>query len=141
MKRFRPDAPVAAVEALVFRGDSVLLIRRLGEPHRGRWSPPGGAVNLGETARGAVVREVREETGLRVEPREVVDVIDVIVPRRGRPTYHYMVAVFRARPLGGRLRARSDAGEARWVRVRDLKRIDVTRATLAVIAKARAHRR
>lgn len=141
MKRLRPDAPVAAVEALVFRGDSVLLIRRLGEPHRGRWSPPGGAVNLGETARHALVREVREETGLRVEPREVIDVIDVIVPGRGRPAYHYVLAVFRARPVAGRLRAQSDAGEARWVPVRDLKAMNVTEATLAVVAKSRERRR
>jgi len=86
------------------------------------------------------VREVREETGLRVEPREVVDVVDVIVPGRGRPEYHFMLAAFRARRVGGRLHVGSDAGEARWVRFRDLNAMDVTEATRRLIAKARRRR-
>jgi len=137
VKRYRPEAPVAAVSALLVRGDRVLLIRRRAEPNRGRWSFPGGVVDLGESVRDAVVREVREETGLRVEPREVVDVSDVILPDRGPPEYHFVLAVFRANRVGGRLRARSDAAEARWVRVRDLRKLDVTDTTLRTIEKAR----
>ena len=137
MKRYRPEAPVAAVSALLVRGDRVLLIRRRAEPNRDRWSFPGGAVDLGESVRHAVVREVREETGLRVEPGEVIDVADVILPDHGAPDYHFVLAVFRARRVGGRLRARSDAAEARWVRVRDLGSLDVTDTTLRTIEKAR----
>ena len=141
MNRFRPEAPIPAVSALLLRGDRVLLIRRLAEPNRGRWSLPGGAVEIGEGVRHAVVREAREETGLRIAPGAVVGVEDVRVPRRGRPDYHYVLVVFRARRLGGTLRARSDAGEARWVRFRDLKALDVTHTTLRSIAAARKRRR
>jgi len=139
VRRYRPDRPVAAVSALAIRGDEVLLVHRLAEPYKGRWGLPGGAVELGEPARDAVVREAREETGLLVEPDGVVDGLDILVPGRGRPAYHFVLAVFRVRVLRGRLRAASDAGEARWVRLRDLKDLDVTDSTLRVIRTATGH--
>jgi len=137
MDRFRPKAPIPAASALIFRGGRVLLIRRRVPPNRGRWGLPGGAIELGERARDAAVREAGEETGLTVAVTGLVDVIDVIVPARGRPDFHYVLAVFRARPVRGRLRAASDAGEARWVRLEDLDTLDVTETTLAVIRTAR----
>jgi ADP-ribose pyrophosphatase YjhB (NUDIX family) len=106
-------------------------------PNRGRWGLPGGAIELGETARDAAVREAREETGLTVAVTRLVDVVDVIVPTRGRPDFHYVLAVFRAHPVRGRLRAASDAGEAHWVPLTDLHTLDVTETTLAVIRTER----
>lgn len=140
MKRFRPDSPVAAVSALLVDGDRVLLIRRRAEPNRGRWSFPGGTVELGEPLRDAVVREVREETGLSVEPLEVVDAVDVLVPPSGRPDYHFVLVVFAARILGGALSPQSDAAEARWVPFEDVPRLDVTETTRMTIEKVRARR-
>jgi ADP-ribose pyrophosphatase YjhB (NUDIX family) len=141
MNRYRPDSPIAAASALAFRGDRVLLIRRVVEPNKGRWGLPGGAVELGESVREAARREAREETGLAVEPGRVVDVVDVIVPKNSRPDYHYVLTVFLARVVGGRLRAATDAEEARWVRIGDLPALDVTDTTLHVIRKALRDRR
>lgn len=138
MKRYRPDSPVAAVSALLVDGERVLLIRRQAEPNRGRWSFPGGTVELGETIRDAVVREVREETGLSVEPLEVVDAVDVLVPPNGPPDYHFVLIVFAARVRGGVLEPRSDAAEARWVPFADLGTMDVTDTTRWTIEKVRA---
>lgn len=135
--RFRPRAPIAAASALVFRRDRVLLVKRRVEPNRGRWGLPGGAIELGEAARDTVVREAREETGLDVAVTRLVDVVDVIVPREDRPDFHYVLAVFRARPVGGRIRAASDAAEARWVRFSELRTLDLTDTTRAVIRTAR----
>ncbi|MEK6851542.1 MAG: NUDIX domain-containing protein, partial [Candidatus Thermoplasmatota archaeon] len=105
MDRFRPRAPIAAASALILRGGSVLLIRRRAPPNEGRWGLPGGGIELGESVRDAAVREVREETGLAVKVTGLVDVVDVIGPKKGRPDFHYGLAVFRARAAGGRLRA------------------------------------
>ena len=66
MHREYPEVPIVAVGVVVKRGREVLLVRRLNEPSRGRWSLPGGVVELGETVREAAWREVREECGLPV---------------------------------------------------------------------------
>ena len=69
---------MVGVGAVVFNADCVLLVRRAKAPLAGEWSLPGGAVELGETLEEAVVREVAEETGLRVVPVQVVKVFDHI---------------------------------------------------------------
>ncbi len=80
------------------------------------------------------MREMREEIGLAVEPVELVDVVDIIVPR-ARPKYHYVVAVFRLKPLGGTPRAGSDAGAVRWVSRAGLATLDVTESTRAILER------
>lgn len=113
----------------------MLLVLRGGEPARGRWSLPGGSVEFGETPREAVVREVREETGLVVAPVELLAVLDAILPA-GRPRHHFVLIVFRARARRGRLRAGSDAVKARWVRPADVGVLDVTDSTRRILAMA-----
>ncbi|MFQ5552647.1 MAG: NUDIX domain-containing protein, partial [Thermoplasmata archaeon] len=84
MTRDFPTRPVPAVAGVVFRGEKVLLVRRKVPPYEGSWSLPGGAIELGETLTQAVVREVREETGLDVDPIGLVGVYDNIVEEEGR---------------------------------------------------------
>ncbi len=103
------------------------MVRRASEPGRGKWSIPGGAVNLGERLREAVVREVHEETGLVVEVLDLLDVVEVIKrDEEGRVKYHYVIIDYLARPLSGQVRAASDALEARWVRLEDVPKLDIT---------------
>ena len=61
--------------------ERVLLVRRGTEPLKGRWSLPGGLLELGESLADGVVREVKEETGLVVEPVELVELLDRIIVR------------------------------------------------------------
>ena len=134
-----PLGPIVGVGAVVFDGDTVLLIRRGHAPLRGVWTLPGGTVELGETLREAVMREAREETGLVVEVGPLVEVVDSIQRGEdGRVEYHYVIADFLCVATGGVLGAASDAAEARWVPVADVASVGAPAVAVAVISKARA---
>jgi ADP-ribose pyrophosphatase YjhB (NUDIX family) len=93
----------------------VLLVQRGAEPLKGHWSLPGGLVELGEELANAVAREVREETGLVVEPLELIELLDRIYREDERVRYHYVIADYLCRVTGGELLAASDADAVRWV--------------------------
>jgi 8-oxo-dGTP diphosphatase len=115
MQREFPDAPLVGVGAVVVDQGRVLLVQRGTEPLRGQWSLPGGLVECGESLSNAVAREVREETGLNVEPVELIELLDRIYREGERVRYHYVIADYLCRVAGGELRAGSDAAQARWV--------------------------
>jgi len=115
MRREYPSAPIVGVGAVVVDQDRVLLVRRGREPLKGRWSLPGGALELGESLEDGVVREVEEETGLRVEPVELIELLDRIHREDERVRYHYVIADYLCRATGGELQAASDAEAVRWV--------------------------
>ena len=138
-RREFPEVPVVGVGAVILDGNRVLLVRRGQEPMKGEWSIPGGALELGETLEAAIRREVLEETGLEIETRAVVEVLDKVVVENGRVRYHYVLIDFLSRVLGGSLKAGSDAEDARWVRHEELNSHGIYRlapATVAVIEKA-----
>jgi 8-oxo-dGTP diphosphatase len=127
VKREYPEAPVVAVGVIIRQDDQLVLIRRAKEPSKGRWTFPGGAIELGESLQEAARREAREETGLLVEVGEVAAVVDnVVCDAGGRVRYHYVIVDYYARPAGGSLQPGSDAGDARWVRLADLDSLDMT---------------
>jgi ADP-ribose pyrophosphatase YjhB (NUDIX family) len=103
------------VGGVVLVGGRVVLIRRGKEPLRGRWVIPGGTVELGETLHEAVVREMEEETGLVVRPREVVLVFDRIQRDGSAVDYHYVVIDYLCDYVSGTPRAGSDADEVALV--------------------------
>ena len=115
MQREFPSSPLIGVGAVVVDAGRVLLIRRAGEPLKGHWSLPGGLLELGESLSEGVQREVREETGLAVEPLELIELIDRIHREGERVRYHYVIADYLCRVTGGALQAASDADAARWV--------------------------
>ncbi len=115
MQREFPSAPVLAVGAVVVDNGRVLLVRRGSEPLKDRWTIPGGVLELGESLAEGVVREAREETGLIVEPLELLELIDRIHRERERIQFHYVIADYLCRITGGVLKAASDAAEVRWV--------------------------
>ncbi len=136
MSREFPERPVAAVGAIVFREGKVLLVRRGVEPSAGLWSIPGGAVELGETLHEALVREVKEETGLEVKPTRLVDVYNTIVEREGRIQYHYVIIDYLCEYVSGDLQASSDVEEVRWVDPSSLGDYRTTSTTPLAVRKA-----
>ena len=131
MQREYPSSPVLAVGAVVVDRGRVLLVHRGREPLKGEWSLPGGALELGESLAEGLKREIHEETGLEVEPIELIELLDRIHRQSAGPNssedaskdeskahrirYHYVIADYLCRVVGGALRAASDADEVRWV--------------------------
>ena len=115
LQREFPLSPLVGVGGIVVHENRVLLVRRGTEPLKGQWSIPGGLIDVGETLHEAVIREVREETGLAVEPIELVELLDRIHREEERVRYHYVIADYLCRVEGGTLEAASDADAVRWV--------------------------
>jgi mutator protein MutT len=115
MQREFPEAPLVGVGAVIVDQGRVLLVRRGREPLKGQWSLPGGLLEVGESLSAGVAREVREETGLTVEPVELIELLDRIHREGERVRYHYVIADYLCRVVCGELQAASDAEETRWV--------------------------
>ena len=121
------------VGGVVLIGGRVVLIRRGKEPLRGRWVIPGGTVELGETLQEALVREMREETGLVVRPREIVLVFDRIQREGPEVQYHYVIIDYACDYVSGELRAGSDADEVALVAPGEIGRYDLPPQALELV--------
>ena len=115
LEREYPATPLVGIGAIIVHDARVLLVRRGTEPLKGHWTLPGGVLEVGEALTAGVIREVREETGLDVEPIELIELLDRIHREGGRVRYHYVIADYLCRVTGGELRAASDAAAVRWV--------------------------
>jgi 8-oxo-dGTP diphosphatase len=137
-----PRHPLVGVGAILVDRGRILLVERGKEPLKGWWSLPGGALETGETLRDAVRREVREETGLEIEPVAVFEIFERILrDLDGRPEYHYVLIDYLCRVTGGGLRPGDDVSRVEWVREEHLGTLAITEGTLPVIEKAFRNRR
>jgi 8-oxo-dGTP diphosphatase len=105
-----PITPKLTVDAVVLANDGVVLIKRKNPPFEGMWALPGGFVDVGETTEAACIREVEEETGLLVE---IVRLLGVYSEPSRDPRGHSVSAVYIVKPVGGELRADTDAADVR----------------------------
>jgi mutator protein MutT len=132
-----PTRPYLGIGALIVEGDRILLVERGKDPLRGYWSLPGGILETGEKLEDGIRREVREETGLEIEPASFFEIFERIMPDpEGRPEYHYVLIDYLCRVKGGELKPASDARRACWVEQRNLREYRLTEGTLAVIERA-----
>jgi len=126
-----PAAPeansiVVAVTAFILDSDDrVLMIRRTDS---GLYAIPGGAQEVGETISQAVVREVQEETGIDVEPSDLIGVYSdpehVIAFTDGEVRQEFSIC-FRAHPTGGQLRTSNESSEVLWIGRSDLDSLNI----------------
>lgn len=131
-----PPQPSVGVGGVVVDDGRVLLIRRGKEPLLGRWVVPGGTVEPGETLHEALVREMGEETGLEVEPLELLTVFDRIQREGAQITYHFVIVDYLCRRVSGQARAGSDALEVAWVAPAELPAFDLPEKARAVVEDA-----
>jgi 8-oxo-dGTP diphosphatase len=139
MHREYPSAPIPAVGAVVIKGDTCLLVLRGQQPSLGKWSIPGGVLELGETIEEAARRDVLEECGISIEVGQVVEVRDAIVrDADGGIQFHYVLIDVVARYLEGELVVGSDVEDARWLKKTDLPTLQLTEGLEEVILRAMA---
>jgi 8-oxo-dGTP diphosphatase len=138
LKRLYPDQPVVGVGAIVIRESKILLEKRKNEPGKGKWSIPGGVVDLGESPEQAVIREVKEETRLEVDAPRLIDVVsDVSLDENGKVKYHFVIIDYLVTLKGGELEAASDADALVWVPFSEVEAYDLTRSFRAFFSRNR----
>ncbi len=126
-RRQYPRAPLIGVGAVIIKDGKILMIKRAFDPGKGRWSIPGGLVEVGEKLADACEREAEEETGIRVQVLELIGAYDMIVPDdEGRIKYHYVLVDFLAKPVGGVDGTSPEVLEKRWVTYDEAKQLDMT---------------
>lgn len=135
--RSYPDRPVLAVSAAIVRDGQVLIVRRARAPAAGIYTLPGGGVETGETLHEAIVREVREETALDIEPVALAGHREVIVrDAQGRIERHFVILAFAARWLAGEPKLNRELAEAHWLRPTALKDLHTTEGLAEIVASA-----
>jgi 8-oxo-dGTP diphosphatase len=138
VKRLYPKQPVVGVGVVVICDGKILLEKRKYEPGKGKWSIPGGLVELGENVEQTVIREVKEETGLEVKKPEHIDVVDNVVrDENGEVKYHFVIIDYFVKLKGGTLKAASDAEELNWVPLSDVEKYDLTKTFRAFFRRNR----
>ena len=134
-----PSVPRVGVGAVVLDAGRVLLVRRGKPPLAGKWSLPGGMLELGETTTEAARREVAEECGLQIRVGELAGILDRVVrDAAGRVRYHWVLVDYVAFVESGTVCAASDADEAQWVEVNAVERLDTTDGLMDMIRRALA---
>jgi 8-oxo-dGTP diphosphatase len=136
-KRTYPTRPYLAVSAAIFRDGRVLIVRRARPPAHGLHTLPGGVVELGETLEEAVIREVREETRLAIEPLELVGFREAIArDSAGRIERHFVILPFAARWIEGEISLSEELAEAHWRKPAELADLKTTEGLAHIVAAA-----
>ncbi len=129
VKREYPDTPLVGVGAVVIKNGKILLIKRAFPPGAGKWSIPGGLVEVGEKLSTAAERETEEETGVKVQTLELINVFDMVDhDAEGKVQYHYVLVDFLAKPTGGKEAPSEEVKEIRWVAWDEAKDMDLTKS-------------
>jgi 8-oxo-dGTP diphosphatase len=136
-----PNRPIIGVGGVVVQNSQVLLARRGTEPMKGQWSIPGGMLEVGESLKHGVKRELAEETGLEVAVLDLIEVCERIIPAppgasRQVPHYHYVILDYLCVSVGGNLRPGGDITEMALIQEEDFASYNLNETTLQVLHKA-----
>jgi 8-oxo-dGTP diphosphatase len=139
-----PERPVVGIGGVIIDHGRALLIRRGSEPLRGEWSIPGGTLELGESLEEGVVRELLEETGMKVRVLEFIEVFDriyaedgaIAAPDQKKPRFHYVIVDYLCERIGGEPSAGSDVTDVAFARENELGDYHLTETAVRILKKA-----
>ena len=135
--RTYPQRPFLAVSAAIVRDGKVLIVRRARNPALNLYTLPGGVVETGETLREAIMREVREETQLTIDPVALAGHREAIVKdAQGRVERHFVILCFAARWLAGEAVLNEELDDARWLSPAELAGLQTTEGLAEIVAAA-----
>ena len=138
-RRTYPATPILAVSAAIIRDGKVLIVRRARPPASGLYTLPGGGVEVGETLIEAVVREVREETALAIEPVGLAGYREAIArDGDGRIERHFVILPFAARWIAGEPMLNDELSEAMWLDPSEIAGLNTTAGLAEIVANAMA---
>lgn len=131
-----PTHPLVGVGIVAIKDSEILLVKRAFEPGAGKWSIPGGLVEVGEKLSEAGVRETEEETGIRVQVLELINAFDIIdLDDDGKVRYHYVLVDFLARPTGGDEKLSKEITDLKWVSYEVAKDMDLTKTARRALSE------
>ena len=136
--RTYPPRPFLAVSAAIIRDGKVVIIRRGAGMASGIYSLPGGVVEVGETVREAIIREVREEVGMTIEPLEPAGYREMIArDADGRVKRHFVILCFAARWIAGEpVPDMTEIAEAAWRYPEEVDGLETTDGLREIIDRA-----
>ena len=135
--RSYPRRPFLAVSAAIVREGRILVVRRARAPANGLFTLPGGVVELGETLTEAVAREIREETGLVIEPVALAGFREAVVrDAQDRVERHFVILCFAARWRAGEPVLNEELSEARWLDPAELAGLPTTPGLADIVTAA-----
>ncbi len=136
MSREYPAYPIPAIGVVVVKEDKVLLVQRGREPARGRWTIPGGVIEVGETIDEAARRELREECAIEIAPGRLLQAFEWITrDADGRPRFHYLILDVLGTYVSGDVQSGDDVMGARWFDLADLQAFDVMDSAAALVRR------
>ena len=136
MRREYCNFPILSAGGVIIINDEVLIIKRKTEPDAGKWTIPGGAIDVGEKIKDGLKREIFEETGLEVEVGNLLDIAEKIFKdSNSKIIYHYVILDYLCKYISGSMKASSDAEELMLVKMCDIDKIELVNGTRRVIEK------
>ncbi len=135
-ERKYPEFPMVGVGVLIRKGGKVLLIKRAQPPSYGKWTVPGGLVELGETTRDAAIREMKEECNIQVKIERLLDTFDYIEKDDAdKVLYHYIIVDFLGSYVSGELEPGDDVADAAWFTLAEVDRAEIPAKTREIVRK------
>jgi 8-oxo-dGTP diphosphatase len=131
-----PEHPLVGVGGFIHKEGKVLLIKRKFEPNKGKWSLPGGLLEVGEDPEEGAAREVREEVGLEVVKEGLLQVAnEVIKDDKGTVRYHFILLDYLMKPRGDKITLNQESEEYAWFEPSAIENLDTTENTKMIARK------